>query len=205
MIQRPVLTPQAFSSRENLVELMRRAAHAVRKHENPNNRAAVTPEQYRSYFKFTIVRNPWARVYSWYRNVTRGTLNRNRLGVAADIGLTEFLKRFAGRDALRPQTHWLRDFGGGLPLDYIGSVENLEADFARICEALGKPREGLGHVRNGNTGDYRGHFDAEAAEIVRDTYAEEIELFGYSFDSLDPPKRLVCPGPPATRRSGTAL
>src|SRR5262245_33375943 len=29
----------------------------------------VTRRQYRSYFKFTFVRNTWSRVFSWYRNV----------------------------------------------------------------------------------------------------------------------------------------
>ena len=70
-IERPRLTPSAFSSRENLVELVRPIVRSYKRLNNPRNAYTVTREQYERYYKFTVVRNPFARVVSWYRNVLR--------------------------------------------------------------------------------------------------------------------------------------
>jgi len=191
MIQRPFLRPSCPLNRENLTEILRRTFYILKKHDNPNNRVTVTTEQYRSYFKFTMVRNPWARAYSWYKNVIRGDVNRRRLGVDSEISLKEFLQRFVLKDALKPQTYWLRDFDGSIPLDFIGSVENLETDYAIVCKHLGIADPALARIRDGRTGDYRYHFDAELIRLVGDAYAEEIALFGYSFDSVEPAQRRI--------------
>jgi len=191
MIQCPWLRLSSLSNRENLTELLRRTSYSLKRRDNPNNRLTVTTEQYRSYFKFTMVRNPWARTYSWYKNVIRGDMNRRRLRVDSEITLNEFLRRFVLKDALKPQTYWLRDFHGSISLDFVGHVENLETDYAIVCKRLGIAAPVLERIRNGRTGDYRDHFDAESIRLVGDAYAEEIALFGYSFESVEPTRHRI--------------
>jgi sulfotransferase famil protein len=191
MIQKPYFFANSLSNRDNLTQLLRRTVYYARSHDNPNNRLTVTAEQYQSYFKFTMVRNPWARAYSWYKNVVRGDLNRKRLGVSSDISFHEFIRKFVLRDALRTQISWLRDFDGSIPLDFIGSVENISSDFAVVCERLGIIQQSLQHIRDGKTGNYRDYFDTESIQLVRDAYAEEIALFGYSFDSEKPSRQPI--------------
>lgn len=185
------MSPSSLSEIDNLTQLVRRAVYYSRHYDNPNNRLTVTAEQYRSYFKFTIVRNPWARAYSWYRNVVRGDLNRKRLGVRSNIPFDEFLRKYVLRDALRTQLWWLRDFDGNIPLDFVGSVENLSDDFAAVSEHLGVPKKSLQHIRDGKTGNYRDHYDPELIKFVGDAYADEIALFGYSFDSEGPSRQPI--------------
>jgi hypothetical protein len=74
---------------------------------------------YRSYYKFTVVRNPWARVFSWYKNVLRSDLHRVRYHVAEDCSFEEFLENHLDCWELEPQLYWLTDYGGTIPLDYI--------------------------------------------------------------------------------------
>jgi len=186
MLERPFPRYAAFASPDNLVEVLRRARYATL---TSPRQEALTRVQYESYFKFTIVRNPWARAWSWYRNVMRGGRNARRLNVQPGLEFAEFLQRYLGRDALRPQLCWLRDFNGELPLDFIGRFERLREDFDTVAERLGMPGLQLPHRRRsegagrGEAQDYRRHYDTALIERVALAYREEIELFGYDFEN----------------------
>lgn len=184
MIERPFLSPAAFRSRDNMCELYRRFRHQyVRTPNNPRNRLTVTKAQYDSYFKFTIVRNPWARAYSWYSNAIRDEVHRKNLGITEDTELTDFLREFMGRGALRPQLHWIRAFDGSIPLDYIGHFESLADDMREISHRLDLDELALPHDLRGAGDDYRNHYDDEAIDIVATSYREEIAMLGYTFDA----------------------
>ena len=183
MLQSPVPFPRALMSSENVFHLALRLRHRIVKHRNPNNTLAVTGEQYRSYFKFTIVRNPWARAYSWYKNCLRNPIHRARMMIADDTTLREFLQKFVGHGALRPQLSWLTDFDGQLPLDYIARFESLDSDFENIRKTLNTTSIRLPHKLQGSGDDYRQQFDNDSIALVRDVYRKEIELFGYEFEN----------------------
>ena len=182
MLEKPRLTPYAFTSRENLVEWLRPIPRRFRRHNNPRNAYTLTREQYDSYYKFTVVRNPWARVSSWYGNVMSWEPRKKKLGIREDLTLEEFLTRFAHLRALRPQTYWIRNFRGEIPLDRVCRFEDLADEFASVCEELGTGPLELPHRVKSRRHDYRTRYDDEAADVVARRYAEEIELFGYTFD-----------------------
>ena len=83
---------------------------------------------------------------------------------------------------LRPQTHWLRDFSGAIPMDFIGKFENLQADFSHVCRLTGIGELPLPHETRGPSVNYRQFYDAKSSELVRNVYREEVELFDYEFD-----------------------
>ena len=149
---------------------------------NPKNQITVTSKQYKSYYKFTVVRNPWDRAYSWYKNVMRDELHQKSYGVSGDISFNDFLKLFAGKLALRPQTYWLKDFNGNMPFDFIGRFENLNEDFGQVSSSLGLYNIKLPHILHGGKDDYRDHYNNKSIQIVSEVYMEEIGLFGYKFE-----------------------
>jgi hypothetical protein len=182
MLQRPFLTPDLLRSPENLRELARRAGARLRGRTNPRNRLRVTCEQYASYFKFAIVRNPWSRAFSAYRNVLRDPIHRMQHGIETEISFAEYLRRFAGQRMITPQLHFIRDFSGAVPLDFIGRFERLTADFQEACRRMGlRNPPPLPHELKGDCKDYRQHYDDASIELVRQVYREEIELFRYEF------------------------
>ena len=183
MIERPILTRYLFQSRENRFEVLRRLKHAFRREGNPLNRLTVTREQYDRYFKFAFVRNPWSRAYSWYRNVMADELHRAGRPIDGQTPLYEFLKLCAGRGALRSQVYWLKSFDGAIHLNYVGRFENLLADFQEVCRCLDLPAMELPHKINGTGDDYRHHYDQDSKELVARVFRDDIETFGYSFES----------------------
>jgi hypothetical protein len=182
MIEQPLLTPNILSSKENIRELLRRIRYQYRAVANPCNHLTVTVDQYNSYYKFTFIRNPWARAYSWYKNVMRDDIHKKQLKITKPLSLPEFLRLYAGKGMLRPQTYWIKDFGGSIPLDYIGRFETLTEDFQQLCTAMGLSQITLPHRTKGSNEDYRQCYDRESIDIVAKVYKEEIELFGYSFE-----------------------
>ena len=85
---------KGFSRRRLLKELLR-----------PGTSNRVSRKAYSTYFKFSILRNPWSRVYSWYQN----TMSDPGHGIS-ECDFTTFLDEHGDNWALKPQLHWITDF-----------------------------------------------------------------------------------------------
>jgi len=142
----------------------------------------ITYAEYDRFFKFAVVRNPWDRVYSWYRNVIRDPFHQGELGISADCGFADFVKNHLDCWALNKQTDWLVDENGNIALDYVGKFEVLQETFVHICNVLGIKNQVLPKVLDSGTSDFRSAYTDDIREIVAVKYAREIELFDYEFD-----------------------
>ena len=148
---------------------------------NKKNKITVTKEQYEKYFKFAVVRNPWDRAFSWYKNVMRDKIHKKNQGITSDLTFNQFLKINIGKGMLRPQTYWLKNYKGLIPLDYIGRFETLQDTFTKIKEHLNLPEIEFPHKKKGSGEDYRSMYDEESIAHVKNVYHEDIQLFGYTF------------------------
>ena len=178
------VTWEKISTWENFTEVRRRRRTLKKINENPVKNLQLTPEQFESYFKFTFVRNPWARAYSMYKHIMREEHKQKRYKMhkLPDMSFKTFLKAYCGKKDLQPQLYWVNGFNRNSGLDFIGKFENLQEDFSYVCEQAGVPQIELPHVYKGTGEDYRQHFDAEMIAWVETCYAEEIKLFEYSFE-----------------------
>jgi hypothetical protein len=181
MLEQPFPTLNMLSTKENIYEVLRRMRNKYRKGMNPLNKVSVTTDQYKRYFKFTFIRNPWSRAFSWYKAVMRDSITKKAYKIHNDLSLKDFLKKFAGKGALRTQVHWIKSFDGTINLDYIGRFENLVEDFTFICRNLQIKHSKLPHLLKGTGENYREYFDNESITIINSIYREEIEIFKYSF------------------------
>ncbi|MBW6506882.1 MAG: sulfotransferase family protein [Rhodobacteraceae bacterium] len=180
LIERPI-PPKALLSPDNLRELIRRYRWQFRD-TRPENKLAVTSEQFRSYYKFTIVRNPWSRAYSWYQNVIRDTKHLAHHGISEATTFAEFMSRFAGKGMLKPQIYWLKGFDGTIKMDFVGRFENLSKDYRLAAANLaGNPPSTLPHEIHGQSKGWRSAYDQATSDLVAKVYAEDIKIWGYEF------------------------
>lgn len=157
-------------------------------------RLALSRREFRDFFKFTFVRNPWDRVHSAYRFLKAGGLvpedaARAERIIAPFPDFDAFVRGFIdGGDVwdavhFRPQYSFVCLTGRSAPaVDFVGRYERLDADYRHVCARLGvkaqlerlNPTEVEGI-------DYREAYSDATAEIVARVYARDVELFGYRF------------------------
>lgn len=159
----------------------------------------ISQQEFSSSYKFSFVRNPWARLVSEYRY--RNFLRHRSF---KDFVMNKLPP--PGRDDkyrhVMPQTDMLYDETGRLLVDFVGKFEALQQDFDLVCRHLGFDESTLPHVnssdkksrefrrtlrnrlyRNGENAlsSYVDFYDDETREFVTDLYRLDIENFGYSF------------------------
>jgi hypothetical protein len=179
----PKVDPKNYlRSKGNFFEGVRKLKYSLGSQPNPQNKVTVNQAEYENYFKFSFVRNPWARAFSWYKNAIRDKVHRELLQIEAEITFQQFLERFIGKGFLKPQTYWLEDFNGEVSLDFVGKFESLHEDFHKVCEHLDLGEIKLPHAVKGDSGScYREAYNDELIQLVADFYAKEIKLFDYEF------------------------
>lgn len=141
----------------------------------------VSQQQYQTYFKFAFVRNPWARVHSWYKNLMRDPILKQTFTIDDSCTFEQYVHERLGTWWLQPQMYWITDSRGQVALDFVGRYEQLSDDFAKVCRMIGLPNAELPKVNLGTRSDYRPHYSDETRAIVAQHYAEEIERFNFVF------------------------
>lgn len=150
------------------------------------------PKEFNTYFKFTIVRNPWDRLVSAFHYLKKGGFNE--IDAAwAEKNLSEyedfdtFVKNWINSRNIwewhpfRPQYHYICINGKNL-LDFTGYFENLEEDFEIICKKTGI-HNSLGTYNQSSRTDYKNYYNESTRQIVAAVYDRDIELLGYTFDN----------------------
>lgn len=148
--------------------------------------------EFEQYFKFTFVRNPWDRLVSAFCFLRNGGINqRDGRWAARHLGrfddFNEFVCRWVNpRNIYRgihfvPQFEFLRVSDETPAVDFVGRFENIESDFQQIAERIGLRPSLSKHNSQSARQDYRAFYSDEAAEIVANAYATDIDLFGYKF------------------------
>ena len=153
-------------------------------------------EIWNDYFKFTIVRNPWSRLLSCWLNkiVLEGkgvpglegcryyrkllSLHQSKYHTFAD-----FIRCLNNDNNLYADKHWspLQSLIKMDSVDFIGKLENLQADFNIICDKIGIPQQQLPHKNKTKHKHYTEYYDDETKQIVWKRYSKDIEYFGYEF------------------------
>ena len=160
----------------------------------------MTQQDFSDYFKFSFVRNPWARILSEYRY-----RNYFKHRSFKDFVLNKMPK--AGFDDkyrhVMPQYDMLYDRQGNLLVDFVGRFETLQQDFDQVCKKLLIEDSSLPHKNRSDkksrdlkrtiknllfmNKENQHHamndfYDDETRNAVADYYRIDIETFGYTFN-----------------------
>lgn len=137
-------------------------------------------DRFERYFKFAIVRNPWARLVSEYEFILRWPKHGRHRRVKRLGSFDKFVEmQIPRRNAY--QLPALCDRRGNLLMDFVGRLENLDDDWRTICARIGIPYLPLPKKNVGQRRPYTDYYTPELRDRVARHWAQEIELFGYAY------------------------
>ena len=150
----------------------------------------VSEENWKEYYKFTFVRNPWDRAYSDYLWImkdsgVRGTFEQymHSTGPFEELFTNQETKNYRG-DHKTLQTEF---FGieGHYKLDFLGRFETLVEDMGKLKEYLNFSTPFQQHSKKNVTRKehYSFFYGKRERELVEYFYKEDIRILRYSFDN----------------------
>jgi hypothetical protein len=132
-----------------------------------------------SFFRFSVVRNPYARVISQYRFKMQ-----ERRG--EPLTLKEYIDQRVLPDSsdwefhnMVPQATFVLDRGGKVIVDEILRFEDLPGAFAPVAQRIFGEAVKLPHVNRSTGPDVADEFDAGLKRLVYRRYEKDFDLFGY--------------------------
>jgi len=164
-------------------------ARAVQEH--------VGDDVWNSYFKFSVVRNPYDRFHSlWWNGRYVGKKHEMTFPEFVDYALQRTLKarilhwrkrQWKIHQRFWPQVHFLRSKNGKIEMDQVLKFESIADDFAELAQRIGLPSTQLPKVlmKNRNPKSrhhYADDYDDRTRAIVADYYRDDIEAFDYDFE-----------------------
>jgi chondroitin 4-sulfotransferase 11 len=180
------------------------------KHYTSSEFKRDTPRKFKTYYKFSIVRNPWALCYSMYnymwnsnkfwprkeRERKKKNGNSHVLGwsfkqwILSDEfqGITpdtrSVFQPFGGRKILphKDQFDWIYKGAETIVLDKLCRTETLDKDFQDVCGALGIKAQEVPHANKSLAPSYTEVYNEEMINVVFKKFKRDVVFFGYSFE-----------------------
>jgi len=160
----------------------------------------ITENIAKDYFIFAVKRNPWDRFISLWKYWTQlGTRDENKRmpQIAKKIESGELdasfpyfchnLDKFKTLLEQKQHVHFLNQIDKNNQPAYVNPVwisfENLEKDFADVCDKIKLPFPKLKKRNSSRPKDngYRDYYTKDLKKQIEKMYARDIEFFGYSF------------------------
>lgn len=135
----------------------------------------VSQADFDSFYKFAVVRDPYARIVSAYR-----------FQWAAKMPFREFIEERFANGRMARQTHnmttqldFVTDEAGKIVVDDILRFEDLPGAFDAVSRRVFGKEIPLPHVNKSKAADPGVEFTPDLRAIVREKYAKDFEAFGY--------------------------
>ena len=176
-------TPKALRRRKRLKG--QQAAGRLWKHATlADIDGLVAREELDDMMLFTMVRNPWDRLVSYYHWLREQSFSHPAVALSQSTEFRDFVLHPQTLAGLRdwPASRYLTDAGGRVREAQYLRLERFSEDAALLWTHLGFTLD-LPHVnRSQRLRDWRRYYDDETAAAVSKNCAEDIAAFGYRFD-----------------------
>lgn len=143
----------------------------------------LPPDAMSQMFVFTLVRNPWDRMVSYYHWLREQNFDHPAVALAKSTGFEDFVLADATRASFlaAPYASYVTDAQGHERANAFVRLETLEQDLIPVCEHLGFALT-LPHANpSSRPEDYRNAYTDKSAEAVAEMCADDIARFGYHY------------------------
>lgn len=135
-------------------------------------------------FVFTLVRNPWDRMVSYYHWLRMQDFEHPAVDLARRLEFGDFLSHADTRAAVRgsPYGLYVRDAGGRERADLFIRLEQMEADLAPLEAHLGFRLDDVPQVNaSERRSNHRSYYTENTKKLVLELCEADIARFGYVF------------------------
>ncbi|NVO55822.1 sulfotransferase family 2 domain-containing protein [Rhodobacteraceae bacterium B1Z28] len=176
-------TPKALKRRQRTKSLQ--AKGRLWKHSTLADIDGVLPEgQLQSLFAFTLVRNPWDRIVSYYHWLRVQGFEHQAVTLSKELDFGGFVLHPMIQKSFRqhPARSYMITAGGTEHCRAYIRLEHFDEDATPLFKHLGFDVP-LPHLnRSDRDGDYRRYYTSATTDAVANVCAEDIQRFGYQFN-----------------------
>ena len=149
-----------------------------------NAEGLITRAEMEHLFTFTLVRNPWDRMVSYYHWLQTQTFDHPAVTLAKSKGFSGFLNAPLTQDTFRkaPYASYMTDGAGAIHADLYIRLEHLEQDAAPLVDLLGFDLNMPIANASARPRDWRGFYTDVDAERLSVVCESDIAAHGYTFD-----------------------
>ncbi|MDF0600363.1 sulfotransferase family 2 domain-containing protein [Psychromarinibacter sp. C21-152] len=144
----------------------------------------VSGDELDGMFVFTLVRNPWDRMVSYYHWLRVQGFDHPAVALARRTDFADFLRHPQTRAAVGAQDYgaYVTDAAGRERCRAFVRLERLDHDLAAVESHLGFRLDRIPRLNESRRAeDYRIYYDDSLAELVAELCARDIARFGYRF------------------------
>lgn len=138
-----------------------------------------------NFFKFTIVRNPWARTVSLF-------FRKGGSPCSDEFSFEDFCEKhlYASDTCLFPtkhknQTDWFTDSNDKVLVDYVGKIESLDDSIEKIASltnySIMLKNIELNVNKHSKSKNYRDMYNQKTKNIIAQHFEKDIDLLKYTF------------------------
>jgi len=143
-------------------------------------------ENINDYFKFTVIRNPWDRMVSFYHYHKEKILKNNNptetWKYLKDLTFKKFLKstKFQKWALVNNITDFI-NYNKKTHIDYYINFENFENDFKVVKQISGMENKLLEENKSTHK-EYKHYYNDKSKKIIDFLFKKEIKFFNFKFD-----------------------
>lgn len=168
--------------------------HISRDHATWYEFRASDVDRFESYYKFSVVRNPYSRLISTFRYLSRGgnqvsDMRWLQMPLARCSTFNDFVDKCLSEELVYgsrmfwPQHMFLFNEFGDLMVDRVLKFENLSRDWSDLASRIGAPKE-LKRLNMSGGASSSHDLPSDVKQKIFSLYKRDFELLGYI--GLDP-------------------
>jgi len=157
------------------------------KHCNVHNGLRLI-EKEKDYFSISLVRNPFARMVSWYQHILAE--RQGDPDIIHPGSFREFLFYYRRTKEHSKMVNFQYDqnqidflcSGILMPIDYIMQLEEIDTNWRILCKVKDMPYHPMPHIKKGIDLDYKDFYDDILIQYIKTIFKKDLEYFDYDFN-----------------------
>jgi hypothetical protein len=155
----------------------------ISQHGNAKTAELSLLEDYKDYFNFTFIRNPWDRILSWYLLIYQhenNNMDKERSQFEKFIEL-DLAAAKGDKDFHYNQLDYISNEKGNILINKCYRFDNFEEEVSAMLKDLGLLQMAIPRLNLSLMTNYRDYYTVKSRELINQKCKRDIAYFGFEF------------------------